>query len=117
MANNIVSIFPQENKYIITFDHSGPSSYAQSTGDVVNATDLGFGGIEYINVAGDSSKTYYVWPIFNLAIPPSVGYPSPTGGNAVPSVQIHWYAFSGNAEVGNGTNLSTFAVRLQAQVI
>ena len=113
IGNTIVSTIVVGNKYVVTIDHTGPTSYSQANGDVVNASDLGMGGFEFVDVAPDTSLQFQPYPEHTNG-----GY-----GNAVPSVELSWYALvtatlGGQAqtlgtEVVNGTNLSTFSVRLQ----
>ncbi len=70
----------------------GPTSYSQTTGDVIQA----FAFQNYIDsvIVGESvSGTYF------LRARPSINGPRATWS-------LHWYATSGGAEVSNAVNLS-----------
>jgi hypothetical protein len=114
VGNTIVSAIPVGNKWLVTFDHTGPASYSQTTEDVVNAADLGFGGFENVDVTSDTTSQFQ--PYLKLT---GAGY-----GGAVASVKMAWFALvtatlGGQAqtlgtEAVAATNLSTFSVRIQA---
>ena len=110
MANTILPGYasPIGNKWMVVFDRTGPSSYSNiatnsGTGDVVNATDLGFGGIDVIVGTVESSGTYDVEP-----------YYTNTTGGAQSSVALKWYVTTTGSEAANGTSLSAKTVRLLA---
>lgn len=103
------------------FDHSGPASYTQVTpgttpvgGDLVNAIDLGMGGIERFESGLDTTAQWSV-----SAIPVSGGF-----GNAIPTVRLKWTALvtatvggqaqTAGSEAAAATNLSTFNIRAGA---
>lgn len=114
LGNTIVSAVQVGNKTLVTFDHSGPASYSQANGDVINAADLGFGGFEMLQGGADSAAKFEAECVDNLG-----GF-----GNAVPSYILRWWNLT-TATVGGqsqtlgteatiATNLSTFSIRLQA---
>lgn len=111
MANRILAGYLMQvgAKMEVVIDHDGPASYANvvvsaGAGDVINAADLGLGGIEDMNADGLSSDGLN----FVYATPVNGG-----NGNAVPSFQLRWIVLSTNAEVANAVNLSTKSVRLR----
>jgi hypothetical protein len=106
-------------KLELIFDHAGPASYknvstATKAGDVINAADLGRGGIEKItDVAIAASGNYAVR-----------AYMTQTGGAVGQSVQMRWFSYPAagttgalGAEVADGTNLSAESVRLHARLV
>lgn len=111
---------PVGEKYLIVFDHTGPSSYTQFStpstgGDVlVAASGLNIGGFDYMDDAIDSTGQIACYPILNLG-----GY-----GNAVPQVILIYYSLvsatlggqsqTANTQIAASTNLSTFSWRLRA---
>jgi len=107
-VNNILPGYPVPwgNKWAVVFDHYGPSAYSNiasssGTGDVINASDLGFGGIDYIAPQHTPTGTYTA----NM-------YTTNIGG-AQSKVALKWFsAFA--TEVTNGTGLSSESVRLLA---
>ena len=114
IGNTIVSSIQVGNKYCVTFDHTGPSSYSQSTNDVINAADIGMGGIEFMDSSPDTTIQFQPYPTINGA-----GY-----GGAGSSIQLSWFALVtaslggqsqvlGTEAIG-ASNLSTFSVRLHA---
>ena len=125
MANTILPGYmtPMGAKYLITFDHTGPTSYVQggvnaaltTGGDVIKASDIGVGGFDYLQ----SDVTDKTGQLYAFIVPVSGG-----GGNATPTAALLWYSrvtatVGGQAQTaGNqvvaGTNLSTFALRIQA---
>lgn len=105
-------------KEMVTFDHYGPTSYAQANGDVINASDLGRGGFDYLQ----ADMTDPTGQAIAYVVPTNGG-----NGNAIPSVKLIWFAlvsatFGGQAQTAgtqivNGTNLSTFSLRLNALMV
>jgi hypothetical protein len=116
-GNTIVSTLPVGARYLVTFDHTGPASYNQTTGDVIKAADLGFGGFEFVNDCVDTTSQFEGLPEMTNG-----GY-----GNAIPSVEVSWWNLTTatiggqsqtlGTEVTAATNLSTFSVRLQAWMV
>jgi len=97
---------PIGNFWLVQVDHTGPASYNNTgtfatSGETLNATDLGFGGI--VNVDGMVSND----GVNFIGVASPVGNPAPLA-----SVALHWYTMNGT-EVTNATNLSTKTVRLQ----
>ena len=100
-------------KMLITVDTTGPSSYSPTTGQVVNASDLGVGGFEFPDAGADTTAKFAgQWVL-----------PTAGGGNAVAQAQLHWISLTtgtvgGQSQVAGtdaaaGTNLSTFSIRIQ----
>jgi hypothetical protein len=114
VGNTIVSAIPVGNKWLVTWDHTGPASYSQTTGDVVNAADIGFGGFECVDSTVDTTSQ----------LQPYVEHSSGGYGNAVASVELSWFSLvtatlggqsqTAGTEVAATSNISTFSVRLQA---
>ena len=113
LGNQIVSNIQVGPKMLITFDHTGPASYSQSTGDVVNGSDLGVGGFEFPDAGADTTNQFQgLWQLSQAGI-----------GNGVPSAILRWYALktgsiggqsqTAGTEAAVGTNLSTFSLRAQ----
>lgn len=113
-------------KYLMVFDHSGPSSYTQvgstgaysTGGDKINAADLGMGGFDTCEPdAADATGQFIAY-----AIPLNGG-----NGNAIPSFVLKWYSLvtatvggqsqTAGAEVAASTNLSTFNLRVKAWMV
>lgn len=115
MANRILPGYELQigDKLEVVVDHDGPASYSNvvvnaGTGDVINALDLGRGGIEDINCdALSSDGLNYIIAFY------TGGY----NGNAAPSVSLRWYVLSTNAEVANTVNLSGKSVRLRIRLV
>jgi len=110
VANYILQGYasPWGNKWVVIFDHTGPSSYSNigtnsGTGDVINGTDLGFGGIDYIIGTVESTGVYDVEP-----------YYTQTTGQTQSSVALKWYVSTTGSEAANGTSLSSKTARLLA---
>jgi hypothetical protein len=87
------------------FDHTGPSSYTQfatptTGGDVINASDLGIGGIESMAPVVDTTGKVIAYPVFNYG-----GY-----GNAVPSVAIQYWSLVTASLYGQSQVLGTQVV-------
>jgi|SRR5579864_3677086 hypothetical protein len=116
-GNTIVSTIPVGPRTVVTFDHIGPANYSQAVGDVINAADLGFGGFEFVDITADTTTQFEAFPEFSTG----------GNGNAVPSIEISWFSLltasiGGQSQVlgteaANGTNLSTFSIRLQAWMV
>jgi hypothetical protein len=89
-------------KLFNAIDYSGPTSYVNGTGDVLDPRIFGFPNtVESITVCGmDTTGTYYVRP-----------QPVRTG---VTGWYIRWYLVADNTEVANTTNLSGVTIRLSA---
>jgi hypothetical protein len=123
MANTILPGYmaPIGDKYWIHFDHTGPASYTQHVaattptgGDIINASDLGVGGFDNMDSMMDSTGRFYAIPL------PIAG----GSGNAVTQMMLIWYsavtatvggqAQTAGSEVAAGTNLSSFALRIEA---
>lgn len=116
---------PLGAKRLVTFDHTGPSSYTQFTpgtgagGDVLLATGSGLneGGFDSMAPAVDSTGQIMAYPVLFLG-----GY-----GNAVPQVSIRYFSLvtaslggqsqTAGAEIVASTNLSTFSWRLTGVVV
>jgi hypothetical protein len=118
MPNTIVSTTPVGGRTLVTFDHTGPATYATATGDVINASDLGYGGFEFPDCSIDTSNQFQGLCQLNLG----------GSGNAVPSFILRWYptvtqtfgtkAQVAGAEALNGTTgLNALTVRIQAFMV
>lgn len=111
------------NKHLNIFDHKGPTSYANigtssGAGDVINASDIGWGGFDKLTVVAASgysmSGTYFI-KIFT-------GHTTttPTFTQGVQNVRtLQWFTTSAafgtvSTEVTNTTDLSAEIVRLEA---
>lgn len=114
---------PVGSKDFIVFDHTGPASYVafvspSTGGDVINASDIGKGGFDFI----DSDMTDPLGQVYAQIQPINGG-----NGNAVPSVRLVWYSLvtatiGGQAQTANTqivatTNLSAIALRLRAMTV
>lgn len=118
MANRILPGYnmPVGEKIDLIIDHDGPSSYTNSgvfstSGETLNASDIGLGGLEMVNagmLSSDGLNFVQITPTNQSTSTTAVG----TGGNALTSVKIHWYVLASGAEVANGTNLSAKSIRL-----
>lgn len=105
---------PVSDKIEIIFDHTGPTSYTNTgvfstSGETVNASDLGVGGIEMLlpnTATGDGLYFVRVVPNVQSATSGVIGNPT-----------VHWYVLSSGAEVANGTNLSASAIRFWARCV
>lgn len=111
MANRILPGYLMNlgAKIEMVIDHDGPASYNNTgtfntSGDIINASDLGIGGIEDVNSDGLSSDNLdFVWLEFRNG----------GNGNALPFIVLHWYVLSTNVEVANAQNLSAKSIRLR----
>jgi hypothetical protein len=109
---------PVGAKYELIVDHDGPASYNNTgtfatSGEVLNASDFGFGGFETVDPQGLSSDGLnYVW--IQL---PNQSTSADNIGNAVPTCRIHWYVAATNAEVANTVNLAGKSIRLQIRAV
>jgi hypothetical protein len=84
-------------------NYTGPTSYAQATGDVITAAQLGLGKVEAFNASNipcDSSSA-------NNRI---VNYLIASDGS---SVEVHWFTALGT-EVADAVDLSTYTIRFEA---
>jgi hypothetical protein len=125
MANRPLSGYPIQvsEKIDLVIDHDGPASYVNTgtfntSGEQLNASDFGLGGIEYIEIDGISSDGLnYVYPIPGATITGAVNLQPAPGpqqpGAAVQTVILHWYVLSTNVEVANTVNLSGKYVRMR----
>lgn len=134
MANTPVQGYPQSigTKTRMVWDHTGPASYgnigtSSGTGDVINASDLGFGGFDVVAMAfGGWTEAYsqsgnFIVKMFtsSTGTTPSVSLPS---GNAFPKIVLQWFTVSAafgaiSTEVTNTTSLAAESVRFDAIVV
>lgn len=133
MANITVAGYPQPwgSKIMNVFDHTGPKSYgnigtSSGTGDIINASDLGYGGFDVINPAfGGFVEAYtqsgnFLVKMFTAssATTPSQSIPS---GGAFSKVILQWFNCSAfgaiSTEVTNATDLSAETLRLFAIMV
>lgn len=106
---------PLSDKIDLVLDHPGPTSYANTavfstSGEVLNASDYGIGGIEmvaHMDLTGDG--LYYVKAVFQDGAGNNL-QSAATGASA--KYVLHWYVAATNAEVANGTNLNSSFIRL-----
>jgi hypothetical protein len=78
---------------------TGPSSYSQTTGDVLNAFQYG-GKYDFVsNTPQDPTGTYF-----------AEARPSAVGAGATWS--LHWIVVATGAEVANGVNLSAYSLQV-----
>ena len=125
MANTILPGYemPVGIKKLVVFDHTGPTSYTQFSspstgGDVVNASDLGEGGFDFL----DSDMTDVNGQVYVQVQPINGG-----NGNAIPSVRLIWYSLvtatiggqsqTANTQIAASTNLSAITIRLRAMCV
>lgn len=110
---------PWGTKIVLQFDRTGPTSYATFTapstgGDVMNASDIGVGGLERVSLGIDTTGQIVAYAAANLS-----GY-----GNAIPSYIIYYtslvtatlggQAQTAGTQIASTTNLSTFSWRGEA---
>lgn len=116
-GNTTLPGYPQPfgTKWKQVLDHAGPSNYQQGTGDIFNASDIGFGGIDAIHpvfggisLSGTYQVKAFCTPIL-AATKPSPGTP--------PKVLLRWYVVAGGAEVANGVDLSGELARLDFTLV
>ena len=105
------------------FDHYGPVSYvaynsSTGAGDIINASDLGFGGFESVGVSwtGYSNSGNYI-----VQVMPTKANDIPAAG-ACSRVTIQWFTTSAafttkSTEVSAATNLNAEYVRLTADLV
>jgi len=114
-------------------DIDGPTSYNNTatfatSGQQLNAIDLGLGGFELVDAPSLSSDGLNeVLVVLGAAIAGTTGLsPSPPAGQsapAEPTCVLHWYTGirgivgSTPSEVANGTNLSAKSVRLRISAV
>lgn len=115
MANRILPGYVTSlgAKYEIIVDHDGPASYNNTgtgltSGETINASDFGLGGIELIQA--DSISSDGVNTVYPTIINQSTSGPQ---GNAVPTATLRWFVTATGAEVANAVNLSGKSIRLQ----
>jgi hypothetical protein len=114
---------PQGAKDHEYFDHYGPVSYvaynaSTGAGDIINASDLGYGGFESIGSgwSGYSNSGNYIVQVMQSKANdvPAVG--------AATRVTIQWFTTSAafgtkSTEVTAATNLNSEYVRLSADLV
>jgi hypothetical protein len=117
MANRVVSNQVMGTKHILVVDHDGPASYPNPTpftanGEIINASDFGYGGFEFVDEISLSSDQ------LNTVLIVLPGQ-STTGnfGDARPTARIHWFVQAGGAEVANGVDLSGKSIRLRITMV
>lgn len=106
-SNVYVSYIQVGPKIVVTFDHQGPVSYATG-GETVNASDLGVGGFEFIDLENVTPSGTFMVQM----------QPTAQGtGNATSSFLLIWFTTTAvgvqSTQVTNATNLSAQTVRLQ----
>jgi hypothetical protein len=138
MANVNTPVFgypqPWGSKYQMMWDHTGPASYnnigttgGANAGDIIRASDLGFGGIDQVSGAfGGFTEFYtasgnYLVKMFtgNTTTTPTVVYPV---GSAFSQIVLQWFTTAApfgaiSTEVTNATNLSAETLRLFATMV
>jgi hypothetical protein len=132
MANTPVQGYPQPmgSKIRMVFDHTGPKSYgnigtSSGTGDVINATDLGFGGFDgcdtTMGVGNYSASGNYI-VIIGVSAASTTQTVAPAPGLATPKLVLRWMTTSAafgaiSTEVTNATDLSAETFRLDATMV
>lgn len=111
---------PFGEKISLTLDRTGPASYTQVTpgapptgGDKFNASDVGLGGFDWVDLGRDTTGQISATALLSLA-----GY-----ANAVPYVIIYYTAQvsatlggqgqTSGTQIAAATNLSTFSWRVK----
>lgn len=94
------------SKKMLIIDHTGPASYANTgtyatSGDVINASDFGMGGIDMVIPSDSNDGTDEIMVSFPL-----------NSGQSVPKVALHWFVIGTSTEEANTTVLSGKSVRL-----
>lgn len=119
MANRGLPGYPQPVgvKTEMVFDHDGPASYnntgtALTSGETINASDLGYGGVDFAEV--DSLSSDGLNYCYVMILNQSTSGPS---GNATPSFVVRWFVVATGAEVANAVNLSAKSIRVRARLI
>jgi len=119
VANRILPGYPQDvgAKKEVVFDHDGPASYNNTgtpltSGETINATDLGAGGIDYCETDSLSSDGLNYAYVMILSQSTSGNW-----GNIVQSIVIRWFVVATGAEVANAVNLSTKSIRIRLRTI
>ena len=124
MANRILAGYPNYvgDKIEMIIDHDGPVSYLNTgtfatSGDQINASDLGLGGIEFIDevdISSDDVNAVSIVPGATVAGASNLQPAPATSPGPVPtSAVLHWQTTPfGGTEVANGVNLSSKYVRL-----
>ena len=127
MANVNLSVlgYPTSvgSKNYMKWDHYGPASYvaynaSTGAGDIVNASDLGFGGFDSVGASwsGYSNSGNYI-----VTVQQTKANDVPAG-SAGSRVTIQWFTTSGafgakSTEVTGATGLTAEYVRLDAFVV
>ena len=119
MPNRPMAGYPQPvgAKYEMVIDHDGPASYNNTgvtltSGETINASDLGFGGIEYAEadaVSSDGVNYVYVMNLNQSTSGPMA--------NALPSVVLRWFVLATGLEVANAVNLSGKSIRVRLRLV
>ena len=130
MAIRPLAGYPMQvgDKMLMIFDIDGPTSYVNTgtfgtSGQQINAADLGVGGFETMDPKGLSNDGVASGKIVlgaatagttALSPSPSVGQSGP----AVTTAVLHWYnSAASSTEYTNGTNLSAKSLRMEAFVV
>ena len=109
------------------FDHTGPASYLNigtsgHAGDIINATDLSFGGFDIVHPAygGYSNSGNYIVKVIT-------GHTTTTptltlSGLAAPAITLQWFTTSAafgaiSTEVTDTTSLAAESVRLECWLV
>lgn len=114
------------NKYELLVDLDGPASYVNTgtfntSGQQINASDLGLGGFEVVGadvISSDSQNEVVIALGATVAGATNLA-PTPAAppGPVVTTAVLHWYTglrgIGGAVEVANGTNLSGKYIRLR----
>ena len=85
-------------------DHTTPTSYTSGAAEVINALDLGLGGIEDVMAdAISAGGNYFV----------RINLPLSGKGNAVPAFGLRWYVVAGGAEANGSLTADTIRLRVR----
>lgn len=130
MAIRVLAGYPQPigEKYEIIVDIDGQTSYNNTgtfntSGQQINASDLGFGGFESVETLADTSSdgingVAVVLGATTAGATNMQPAPQSSPGPVVTSCVIHWYTGPSQAtEVANLTNLSTKYIRLRFRCV
>lgn len=94
-------------KHVIFAEQAGPASYATG-GFVLNASDFGLGGFDWV----DAGMVSYSGTYYGRIVPQPASAP-PSGQNpSMKQVKLQWIVASTNLEVSSLTNLSGEILRL-----
>ncbi len=110
------------NKHFNIFDHTGPKSYANigtssGAGDVINASDIGWGGFDELNAVSAATGSYSMSGTYIVKIFTGHTTTTPTFTQGIQNVRtLQWFTTSAafGAISTNGTDLSAEIVRLDA---